>query len=57
MQSKKIRFGVLGYADIAKRKFIPALLKSKFAILHGIASRSNRKAIKYAKQYATNPHS
>ena len=57
MQSKKIRFGVLGYADIAKRKFIPALLKSKFAVLHGIASRSNRKAIKYAKQYETKPHS
>jgi predicted dehydrogenase len=57
MKSKKIRFGILGYADIAKRKFIPALLKSKAAVLHGIASRSNRKAVKYAKQYETNPHS
>ena len=57
MKSKKIRFGVLGCADIAKRKFIPALLKSKYAVLHGIASRSNRKAIKYAKEHTTNPHS
>jgi predicted dehydrogenase len=57
MKAKKIRFGILGYADIAKRKFIPALLKSKYAELNGIASRSNRKAVKFAKKYETNPHS
>jgi predicted dehydrogenase len=57
MKAKKIRFGILGYADIAKRKFIPALLRSKHAELNGIASRSNRKAVKFAKKYETNPHS
>lgn len=34
-----LRVGILGYSDIARRKFIPALLQSGNAVLAGIASR------------------
>jgi len=34
-----IRVGILGYSDIARRKFIPALLKSGRARLEALASR------------------
>lgn len=34
-----IRVGILGYSDIARRKFIPALLKSSRARLEAVASR------------------
>jgi len=34
-----LRVGVLGYSDIARRKFIPALLKSRLAALAAIGSR------------------
>lgn len=39
-----VRVGVLGYSDIARRKFIPALLQSRKAVLAGIASRDKAKA-------------
>jgi predicted dehydrogenase len=51
MVDKKVRFGILGCADIAKRRFIPALIKSKLAQLAGIASRSKKKAENLASQY------
>lgn len=36
---RPLRAGVLGYSDISRRKFIPALLKSNRAYLSAIASR------------------
>lgn len=39
-----IRVGILGYSDIARRKFIPALLKSRQAGLAALASRDLSRA-------------
>jgi predicted dehydrogenase len=43
MTAKKIKWGILGYARIAKNHVIPAILKSNNSILHGIASRDPEK--------------
>jgi len=51
MKNKKVRFGILGCADIAKRRFIPALIKSDCAEFVGIASRSKRRAREIAEKY------
>ena len=37
-----IRFGVLGYAGIAKKQLIPAMLEAKNAIPHAIAAGAGR---------------
>lgn len=42
---KAIRVGILGCSDIARRKFLPALLLSKKATLTGIASRDKARAL------------
>lgn len=39
LRDRPLRVGVLGYSDIARRKFVPALLKSGKAALAAIASR------------------
>ncbi|MFH1855897.1 MAG: Gfo/Idh/MocA family oxidoreductase [Candidatus Omnitrophota bacterium] len=57
MFNKKIRFGVLGFADIAKRKVIPALLKSKSACLSGIATRGEDKAKEIEDTYKVKSYS
>lgn len=44
-----IKLGVLGAADIAFRRFLPALKKSKDIIFYGIASRDQSKANKFTK--------
>ena len=54
---KKIRFGILGCADIAKRKFIPALLKSRLAEFAGIASRSKERRNDIAQRYKVKGYS
>ena len=51
MKNKKVRFGILGCADIAKRRFIPALIKSDCTEFVGIASRSKRRAKEIAEKY------
>ncbi len=43
-----IRVGVLGYSDIARRKFIPALLKSEQAVLVALASSRPDRAVSLA---------
>ncbi|MCI5188749.1 MAG: gfo/Idh/MocA family oxidoreductase [Candidatus Electrothrix sp. AS4_5] len=48
---KKIRFGVIGCANIAMKSFIPALKKSKTAELTAVASRSLEKAEKFANKF------
>mgnify|MGYP001199395660 CR=1 FL=1 len=52
--SKKIKIGVLGCADIAKRFLIPALIESPGFNLVGIASRTKKKANLFAKLFDTN---
>ncbi|MDZ7724762.1 MAG: Gfo/Idh/MocA family oxidoreductase [candidate division KSB1 bacterium] len=41
---KKIRWGVLGTADIARKQVIPAMQNSTITQIQGIASRDLRKA-------------
>lgn len=51
--NNKIRFGIIGCSDIARRKTIPALLNSEYASLHMIGSRSKEKAEKWAIDFNT----
>lgn len=44
VSEKRLRVGILGCSDIARRKFIPALKNSAGAVLYGIASRDPGKA-------------
>lgn len=48
----KIRVGILGCSDIARRKFIPALLQSRQARLSAVASRQPEKAIRMVNDSA-----
>lgn len=48
---KKIRIGILGAADIAKRRFLPALMKNKSFEFAGIAA-SSEKRLEAAAQLA-----
>tara|TARA_R110002167_G_scaffold3623_4_gene17660 strand:+ start:22639 stop:23619 length:981 start_codon:yes stop_codon:yes gene_type:complete len=48
---KKIIFGVMGCASIAKRSVIPAIIQSQKAELRYVASRSIEKANEFAKQF------
>jgi predicted dehydrogenase len=48
LRDMPLRVGILGYSDIACRKFIPALLKSSKAALTAIASRERTKVVPVA---------
>lgn len=48
---KKVRWGVLGTADIAKKCTIPAMQKAKNCILYGIAGRNAEKADRFKHMY------
>lgn len=48
---KKIKWGILGTADIAVEQVIPAVLKSTYGEVVAVASRSVEKAKKTAKQF------
>jgi D-xylose 1-dehydrogenase (NADP+, D-xylono-1,5-lactone-forming) len=48
---KKIRFGIIGCSDIARRKTIPAILNSDQATLHMLGSRSKEKAEQWAIEF------
>lgn len=41
--AKQMKWGVLGYAGIAQRKLIPALVQSEYAVPYAVASRSAEK--------------
>ena len=41
--SKKIKWGILGFARIAKSSVIPAILKDENSVLYAVASRSKEK--------------
>ena len=46
-----LKFGIIGCSRIAKRSVIPAILKSEFAELEIIGSRSTDKAKEFAKDF------
>jgi len=48
---KPLKFGIVGCSRIAKRSVIPAILKSEFAELEIIGSRSTDKAKEFAKEF------
>lgn len=54
--SKIIKIGVLGCANIAQRYTIPAISKSCFFELAGVASRSKEKADSFASIFNTNAY-
>ena len=49
---KSLKFGIIGCSRIAKRSVIPAILKSEFAELEIIGSRSTDKAKEFAKEFS-----
>jgi len=46
-----LKFGIIGCSRIAKRSVIPAIIKSEFAKLEIIGSRSTDKAKEFAKEF------
>ena len=48
---KPIKFGIIGCSRIAKRSVIPAIIKSEYAEVEIIGSRSTEKAKEFAKQF------
>ncbi|MDC0170558.1 Gfo/Idh/MocA family oxidoreductase [Candidatus Nitrosopelagicus sp.] len=48
---KPLKFGIIGCSRIAKRSVIPAIIKSEFAGLEIIGSRSTDKAKEFAKEF------
>jgi D-xylose 1-dehydrogenase (NADP+, D-xylono-1,5-lactone-forming) len=54
--SNKIKWGVLGYARIAKNAFIPGLLKSSNSELYAIASKDNERLIQSKNDFKCEKH-
>ncbi|WP_067846252.1 Gfo/Idh/MocA family protein [Alicyclobacillus mali (ex Roth et al. 2021)] len=48
---RKVRFGILGCADIAIRKLIPGILSSETGELYAVASRDGAKAKEVARRF------
>ena len=48
---KPLKFGIIGCSRIAKRSVIPAIIKSEYAELEIIGSRSIDKAKDFAKEF------
>lgn len=48
---KKVNWGILGCASIARIRTVPGLMKAENAKLYAIASRGRAKAEKFARQY------
>ena len=48
---KPLKFGIIGCSRIAKRSVIPAIIKSEFAELEIIGSRSTDKAKEFANEF------
>lgn len=51
IKMEPLKFGIIGCSRIAKRSVIPAILKSEFAELEIIGSRSTDKAKEFAKEF------
>lgn len=52
MPNRKIRWGVLGYARIARESLIPAIIRSTNSEFHAIASREESKLAECQARYA-----
>ena len=52
--NKKLNFGIIGCSSISERSTIPAIQKSDFAELKMIGSRSETKAMEFAKKFGCN---
>ena len=52
--NKKLKFGIIGCSSISERSTIPAIQKSDFAELKMIGSRSETKAMEFAKKFGCN---
>lgn len=50
-QERRVRIGVLGCSDIARRRFLPALLKADNAVLAAVASRDRAKAERFSREF------
>ena len=46
-----LKFGIIGCSRIAKRSVIPAIIKSEYAELEIIGSRSTEKAQEFTKEF------
>ena len=46
-----LKFGIIGCSRIAKKSVIPAILKSEFAELERIGSRTNEKSKEFSKEF------
>ena len=51
MNEKKIRIGVLGCANIAKKLIIPNIINSEDFELSGVASRDQNKSMHFANKF------
>ena len=50
-QKRRVRVGILGCSDIARRRFLPALLKAGNAVLAAVASRDQAKTERFAHEF------
>ena len=51
LQKRKIRWGVLGYARIARVEIIPAILRAENSEFHALASRDGQKLVAARAQF------
>ena len=49
--NSKIKFGIIGCSRIARRSVIPAIIKSEFAEIEIIGSRSMNKAKTFSNEF------
>lgn len=51
MSSSKVRWGILGCADIARGSFIPAVRETENGVLQAVGSRSKEKSEAFAREH------
>jgi len=52
MEIDKVRWGVLGWARIAREQVVPAILRSRNAIVHALGSREAKKLVEVRSRFA-----
>src|SRR5271169_542149 len=50
--TKKVKWGILGAASIARRRVLPAMMNCELAEIYAVASRSPGKAEEFAKEFS-----
>lgn len=56
MMGKKVNWGILGCAAIAKARTIPGLLQAENANLYAVASRGKENAEEFQQMYSAEKH-